>query len=133
MQWLADQGSPKHSLVVGTQSNINFRFSVSPPWPPKSPCSHSSHFSSEHPQDLRRRARRSDRSDETALQKYEEYSGQALAQLNVPAQVHLQAQFRQHGRLDPAGPVRLGAVGDVNNLDMIGLVPGHHLIAGDAV
>jgi len=43
------------------------------------------------------------------------------------------AEFSQYGSLDPAGSVRLGYARHVNHLNVIGLMPGHHLVTAYSV
>src|SRR5262249_12875574 len=47
--------------------------------------------------------------------------------------MHFQTKFGQRGRFYPTGAVSLPFVRSVNDLNMIGFMAGHHLVAGDAV
>src|SRR4029077_5050316 len=57
----------------------------------------------------------------------------ASTPLHIPAQVDLEPEFRKHGGFDAAAAVGLFAVGRIDDLDVVGLVPSHHLVAADAV
>src|ERR1700690_681059 len=49
------------------------------------------------------------------------------------ADVHLDAHFAKHGGFGGQRPVGAGGIGSVSHLDVIGLVLGHKLVAGNAV
>ena len=56
-----------------------------------------------------------------------------LFQIHPAAKLHFEAHPGKHCRLDPCAPVRSFFARRVNHLDVIGLVPRHHLIARNAL
>ena len=50
----------------------------------------------------------------------------------VAAEVDFEAEFREEGGFDAAGAFGLLFAGGIDDLDVIGFVPGHHLVAADA-
>ena len=53
--------------------------------------------------------------------------------LHIAAQMHFEAEFGEHSGFDAAGAMGLLLVGRVDDLDVIGFVAGHHLVAADAI
>src|ERR1043166_636272 len=47
--------------------------------------------------------------------------------------MHVQSEFGEHGGFDAAGAMCLAKTGRIDNLDVIGFVARHHLIAGNAI
>ena len=55
-----------------------------------------------------------------------------LLERNITAEMHVNPKFLKRRRLDAAARWAC-AVGRINHLDVIGLVPRHHLVADDAL
>jgi hypothetical protein len=54
-------------------------------------------------------------------------------QLHVSAKVHFQSKFGEHGGFDTAHAMSLFFGRGVDDLDVIGFVAGHHLVAANAI
>src|SRR2546423_4126766 len=54
-------------------------------------------------------------------------------QLYIAAEMNVQSQLIKHRRLDAAGAMRLFRVRSIDDLDVIGFVASHHLVAGDPI
>src|ERR1044071_856020 len=62
------------------------------------------------------------------FQRHEYYSGQH----DLAAEVDLESEFGEHGSFYTARAVGLFLVWGIDDLDVVGFVPRHHLIAADA-
>lgn len=56
-----------------------------------------------------------------------------LCELHVAAEVDFEAEFGEGGGLDAGGAVGLFLIRGVDDLNVIGLVAGHHLVAVHAI
>ena len=55
-----------------------------------------------------------------------------LAEFHITAEMRFEAEFGEGGGFDASGAVGLFFVGAIDDLDVVGFVAGHHLVASDA-